>query len=141
LAPLFALRDDRRQGLFHFDYFTTSVCHLTVLWFELGLALTSLTVAVSLNVVFTFALTWIVICTRAPVGFLFVQAGSALMLHTPATLPHELLGGVMEQTGNPRIKLHDSIAYPELTKVVPAGMVSATLTSSAVLGPVFATPM
>ena len=63
------------------------------------------------------------------------------MLQEPATLPQELVGGVIEHDGMPPLKLQDSMAYPELTNVVPDGKVSMRVTTSAVLGPAFTTAM
>jgi hypothetical protein len=122
-------------------YLITAVTQLAVLFFELGSAFASPTVTVSVKSVFALAVTSTVTAINAPVGFLLVHADKAGMLQDPATLPQEFLGGVIEQEGAPPLKLHDSIAYPELTKVVPAGSLSATLTDSAVLGPALATAM
>jgi len=63
------------------------------------------------------------------------------MLQDPAVLPQELRGAVMEHDGTLPLKLQDSMVYPELTKVVPAGKVSMRVTPFAVLGPRFTTEM
>ena len=77
----------------------TKVAHFVVLFFEFGSELASLTTAVSVIVVFALAVTFTVICTRAPVGFFFVHAAKVGMLQEPATLPQEVVGDVMEQIG------------------------------------------
>jgi hypothetical protein len=74
-------------------------------------------------------------------GFLDVQGPRVPMLHDAAVLPQEFLGAVMEHDGTLPLKLQDSMVYPELTKVVPAGKVSMRVTPLAVLGPRLTTEM
>jgi hypothetical protein len=65
---------------------------------ELEFAL--LTAAVFLIVVFALAVTFTVIWTTAPTGFLLVHAGNVPMLQEPgATFPQEFVGRIIEQLG------------------------------------------
>ena len=124
-------------------YLVTNVDHLVVLLFRLESELASVTTAVSVRVVpaARVAFTCTVIATKAPIGFFDVQGPRVPMLHEAAALPQEFFGAVMEQEGVLPLRLQDSIAYPELTKVVPGGKVSLSVTALAVLGPLFTTEM
>ena len=105
--------------------------------------LASLTTAVSVSFVppARAAFTCTVIATNAPIGFFDVQGPRFPMLHEPAAPPHELFGAVIEHDGVLPLRLQDSTAYPELTKAVPGGKVSMSVTALAVLGPRFTTEM
>jgi hypothetical protein len=122
-------------------YLVTNVDHFVLLFFRLESTLTWLTAAVSVRVVFAGAFTCTVIATSAPTGLFDVHAARLPRAQEPATLPHEFFGAVIEQLGVLLLRLHDSTAYPELTNVVPAGRVSASVTPFAVFGPRLTTEM